>query len=335
MRTPYRAAVQDATRRFSERLLEITQVDPEDLARGLRGQTRSLQVQLSAEQQSQLLDAAQQLLLDLPAGALAPPLASRAQQVFCRNGVDVEDAAAKPLKELGAPAAQLAKQAASELANQSDLYGYLVILAAGATTAGLGYAQGSEVLEKLGLAPEYAVALSDNHRGTLAAAWGSKLENPEISARISRQLDSGVGYHVGTVGKGPNFAAMRPRGSVGVSLRRAGQQFAVNAQFADTLLAASGSASMRLPGQDTMQAFAGASLREGGKEREASLGLRGKTDRGQWETRLNATGSTVGLEASYSGRDGGAAHVEKRVGFEVKQNEHGELSAEIDVRLTF
>lgn len=157
---PVRGAITTNIDRFQSRLESTLGHDAMSMARGRQpfrnGDT------LSDAQMSELKDAAQDFIKDMPLGALSPEIASSVARRLADAGIETRDIHSTRLGDLGRIGADIAKDLVKDLKADSPaaFYG----LAAGAAVAAgyAAYSGGSERLQRLGIRPQIKTSFFDD-----------------------------------------------------------------------------------------------------------------------------------------------------------------------------
>jgi len=149
---------------------------------------------LTAEQQDALEAAAKDFFLDLPISALSPSAGGALAEALRDLDLRGRDPETVTLRELRRAGQELARSWARELRDEkpATYYGVLV-----ATYAGVGYAYGSEGLERLGIKPEFKVRLfGDKLALKVRGQWDDHFRDATFTGALSSRFDLGNGHAV-------------------------------------------------------------------------------------------------------------------------------------------
>ncbi|MEN9800122.1 MAG: hypothetical protein RL653_3819 [Pseudomonadota bacterium] len=149
---------------------------------------------LTPAQQDALEDAAKDFFLELPLGALNPAVAEAIAEQLRGADLGGRDPHALSLKDLGRVGRDLAKAWARELREEKPAayYGLMV-----ATYAGVGYAYGSEGLERLGIKPEFKVKIfGDKLALKVRGQWEEQFRDATFTGALSSRFDLGNGSSI-------------------------------------------------------------------------------------------------------------------------------------------
>ncbi len=149
---------------------------------------------LTAAQQDALEDAAKDFFLELPLAALNPAVAEAIAEQLRGADLGGRDPQSLSLKDLGRVGRDLAKAWARELRQEKPAayYGLMV-----ATYAGVGYAYGSEGLERLGIKPEFRVKIfGDKLALKVRGQWEDQFRDATFTGALSSRFDLGSGSSV-------------------------------------------------------------------------------------------------------------------------------------------
>lgn len=173
-----------AVNTFHDRLRTILHHDAMSLAEG-HTPVRSGDT-LTPGQQGELTDAAKDMLMDMPIGALSPQMTGELRSYLDRQGVSADNLETKTLGDLGDVGGDLAKKWADDLKDSTPAAYYGLLGAAGAAVGAYGYLQGSEALKDLGIKPEVKTSLFGDHIKVRAEAmWERRFRNPNLNADIN------------------------------------------------------------------------------------------------------------------------------------------------------
>ncbi|TNE49992.1 MAG: hypothetical protein EP343_09735 [Deltaproteobacteria bacterium] len=178
-----REKADSAVNNFDTRLRSILHHDAMSLAEGhtpfRNGDT------LTDTQRNDLSDAAKDMLMDLPIGALSPQMTSRLRGVMESQGLSTDNLETKTLDDLGDIGGDLAKEWADDLKDGSPAAYYGLLGAAGAAVGTYGFLQGSEALKDLGIKPEFSTGLFGDHVKVKAEAmWERRFSNPNATVDV-------------------------------------------------------------------------------------------------------------------------------------------------------
>ena len=189
---PWAPKVRTALDALDGRVRVALNHDALSLARGLQP-VRGGEM-LTAAQQDALESAAKDFFLELPIAALNPAVAEAIAGQL--QGVDLggRDLQSLSLKDLGRVGRDLAKNWARELRDEKPAayYGMMVGI-----YAGVGYAYGSEGLERLGIKPEFKVKLfGDKLALKVRGQWEDQFRDATFTGALSSRFDLGNGSTV-------------------------------------------------------------------------------------------------------------------------------------------
>jgi len=180
---------------FNAKLTQILHRDAASLAMGHR--PVGVGDQVSQAQTDQLQKAFTDLVSELPVGSFGAGFERILEGVTGALGSDV-DLATVRLKDVGKVGGDAAQALVKQLQKDHPVtfWSLAGVAAAGAVT--LGYTQGTDALEKLGIRPEVSTKLFSNDHGNLRATvgvhTGPKLSDPAVSIglRGEHTFDSGT-----------------------------------------------------------------------------------------------------------------------------------------------
>lgn len=177
----------------------ITQILHRDAASLAMGKTPVEFGSLNDTQLDQLQDAAGDYFSNLPFGALKDNVQNVIKGSLDNLGGDTSNIETTKLKDLGDIGADIAKNFAQDLREDSPVAFYSIAGAGVAAVGAVAYTQGSDALENLGIKPEFS---HDFGRTELSVRgeWDAKFENSVIGAHVARtfgQHKVGVGAEYG------------------------------------------------------------------------------------------------------------------------------------------
>lgn len=178
-----------ATDRFESRMNSILGHDAMSLANGVTPYQPGME--LTDGQRDKMVDAAKDLLKDVPLEHLAPGLIAT-----IRGAVGAENLKGSSLNDLGDAGSTMAKNFAENLRNESPAVFYGLAGTAAVAAGALAYTQGSDALKSVGLKPEFKTGLFNNRlEAKVSAEWGPKFSDPGV------ELDMGTNILLGRSGR--------------------------------------------------------------------------------------------------------------------------------------
>jgi hypothetical protein len=180
------AATKTAIDAFHARLAVILRQDAGSLAQGLRpvqpGES------LSSRQQKDLERAARDLVGSLPLGAFSPGVQSRVEAALGMLGknVDLTHTTVKDASKLaGNAAGDLAGRIVDDLRAEHPGAFWSLATATATAIAAVGYTEGTDALEKLGIKPEMSTALSRNVKLRIGVRAGPEFSDVRSTVGLS------------------------------------------------------------------------------------------------------------------------------------------------------
>jgi hypothetical protein len=180
---------------FNAKLTQILHRDAASLAMGHR--PVGVGDQVSQAQTDQLQKAFTDLVSEMPVGSFGPGFEQILEGVTGALGSDV-DLATVRLKDVGKVGGDAAQALVKQLQKDHPVTFWSLAGVAAAGAATLGYTQGTDALQKLGIRPEVSTKLFSNDHGNLRATvgvhTGPKLSDPALTVglRGEHTFDSGT-----------------------------------------------------------------------------------------------------------------------------------------------
>ncbi len=173
---------------FTVRVEQLLHRDAASLASGHFPVTSPTQAQTDA-----LMGAFKDLLKEMPIGAFGERFEATIESATGALG-DTRDLSAMRLGDLGDVGGDIAKRLIDDLRHDSPTTFYSIagVAAAGAVT--LGYTQGTDALNKLGIKPEVRTTLFDGVKLRLGVHAGPRFSDPSLTVGLSgqHQFDNGT-----------------------------------------------------------------------------------------------------------------------------------------------
>ena len=188
--SPVRQQLEASLTTFNSRVETALNHDAMSIARG-RTPAREGEP-LSAQQQTDLRNAATDLMKDMPIGAFAPEVASAIQSKLAAAGINTRDISGTRLKDLGNIGGDIAKDLIKDLKQDSPtaFYSLAATLAAGVGVA--AWTGGSAKLNSLGIKPEIKQGFFDDQlQVKLRGNWDAHFKNFNVTGTVSGKVDLG------------------------------------------------------------------------------------------------------------------------------------------------
>lgn len=185
---PVRSGLEASLATFSNRVEVALNHDAMSIARG-RTPVREGDT-LTAQQQTDLRNAASDFIGDIPIGALNPDLAAGIQRRLQDAGINTRDISGTKLKDLGNIGGDIAKDLVKDLKSNSPtaFYSLAATLAAGAGVA--AWTGGSAKLASLGIKPEIKQGFFDDQlQVKLRGNWDAHFKNFNVTGTVSGKVD--------------------------------------------------------------------------------------------------------------------------------------------------
>jgi hypothetical protein len=188
--SPVRASMQTAIDRFTGRVEASLNQDAMSIARGKTPVKEG--DPLSDAQRTELGNAANDFVRDLPIGAFSPEVAADIQRQLDAAGATPRDVASARLGDLGPIGRDIAKGLLANLRTESPTSYYSLAATAAAAIAYTGWDGGSAKLERLGIKPEVSTSFLDDHLELkLKGNWQSHFKDFSATATVTGKLDLG------------------------------------------------------------------------------------------------------------------------------------------------
>lgn len=187
---PVRTSIEGSLNTFNSRVEVALNHDAMSIARGKTPVREG--DPLSAQQQTDLRNAAQDFVKDLPIGAFSPETANAIQSKLIAAGINTRDIASTKLGDLGGIGGDIAKDLIKDLKNDSPTayYSLAASLAAGAGVA--AYTGGSAKLQRLGIKPEVKQGFFDDQLEVkLRGNWDAHFKNFNVTGTVTGRADLG------------------------------------------------------------------------------------------------------------------------------------------------
>ncbi len=187
---PIRTALEQNLNTFNSRIEVALNQDAMSIARG-RTPVREGDT-LTDQQQTDLRNAAQDFLGNIPLGAFSPDVTNAIQQKLTDAGINTRDLSGTRLKDLGSIGGDIAKDLVGDLKDNSPTayYSLAASLAAGAGIA--AYTGGSARLQSLGIKPEVKKGFFDDQlEVNLRGNWDAHFKNFNVTGTVNGRVDLG------------------------------------------------------------------------------------------------------------------------------------------------
>jgi len=187
---PVRQSIEASLNTFNSRIETTLHYDAMSMARGATP-TREGDP-LTAQQNTELQNAASDFVRDIPIGAFSPQMAATIQARLAGAGINTRDIASTKLKDLGSIGGDIAKDLLKDMKSDSPTAYYS--LAAGlAVAAGVeAYTGGSAKLARMGIKPEIKQGFFDDQlQVKLRGNWDAHFQNFNVSGTVSGRVNMG------------------------------------------------------------------------------------------------------------------------------------------------
>ncbi len=185
--TPFDPQFKAAIDTYSEKVRLILGHDAMAMARGTAPTLEGMP--LSATQQTQLKNAAVDLLQDLPVGFLAPEFMAKVQSKLNRAHLTTRDLPTTKLRDLGSIGGDIAQSLIDGLKKKSPATFYSLAASAAVAAGYVAYSQGSDALKKLGVKPEFSQSLFNHHlNAKVSAEWQAKFRDFKAQGSLDATL---------------------------------------------------------------------------------------------------------------------------------------------------
>lgn len=180
---------------YTQRVKTILHQDPMSMARGFTPVRENDLI--SDDQRAQLEAATKELLMSLPAGALAPGLVDQLESATGGRTFEGRTLGETPLRDLGEVGQAIAKDFLATLKHETPS-AYYALAAAGAGAIGyVAWNKGSEGLEKLGIKPEAKLKLFGDKLAVKGGVdFDPHFKNPSVKGTVTSSFDVAPGARV-------------------------------------------------------------------------------------------------------------------------------------------